>query len=56
MLGGHHAMVRTTTLRDRDRPDYNGHPERKGEDIRWAHNHDFPDFDDEVRFPDLPCE
>jgi hypothetical protein len=43
--------------RDRDRPDYNGHPDRTDEDIRdWALEHDLPYFDDEVHFPDLRIE
>lgn len=43
--------------RDRDRPDYNGHPDRTDEEIRdWALEHDLPYFDDEVHFPDLRIE
>ena len=43
--------------RDRDRSDYDGHPDRTAEEIRqWAHDHDLPYFDDEVHFPDLRIE
>jgi hypothetical protein len=43
--------------RDRDRPDYDGHPDRTEEEIRdWAQDHDLPYFDDEVHFPDLRIE
>jgi len=43
--------------RDRDRPDYDGHPDRTDEEIRaWADEHDLPYFDDEVHFPDLRIE
>lgn len=43
--------------RDRDRDDYNGHPDRDAEEIAaWAHDHDLPYFDDEVHFPDLRIE
>jgi hypothetical protein len=43
--------------RDRDRSDYDGHPDRTDEEIReWAHDHDLPYFDDEVHFPDLRIE
>jgi len=43
--------------RDRDRPDYDGHPDRTDEEIReWAHDHDLPYFDEEVHFPDLRIE
>ena len=39
---------------DRDRADYDGHPDRTDEEIReWAHEHDLPYFDEEVHFPDL---
>src|SRR6266540_3620186 len=42
---------------DRDRPDYDGHPDRTDEEIReWAHEHDLPYFDEEVHFPDLRIE
>ncbi len=43
--------------RDRDRADYDGHPDRTDEEIReWAHDHDLPYFDDEVHFPDVRIE
>jgi hypothetical protein len=43
--------------RDRDRDDYDGHPDRTDVEIReWAHEHDLPYFDDEVHFPDLRIE
>ena len=43
--------------RDRDRDDYDGHPDRTDEEIReWALDHDLPYFDDEVHFPDLRIE
>ena len=43
--------------RDRDRADYDGHPDRTDEEIReWAREHDLPYFDDEVHFPDLRIE
>jgi hypothetical protein len=43
--------------RDRDRPDYDGHPDQSDEEIRaWANEHDLPYFDDEVHFPDLRIE
>jgi hypothetical protein len=43
--------------RDRDRNDYDGHPDRTDEEIRqWALEHDLPYFDDEVHFPDLRVE
>ena len=43
--------------RDRDRDDYDGHPDRTDDEIReWAHEHDLPYFDDEVHFPDLRIE
>jgi uncharacterized membrane protein YgcG len=43
--------------RDRDRPDYDGNPDRTGAEIRaWADEHDLPYFDDEVHFPDLRIE
>jgi len=43
--------------RDRDRTDYDGHPDRTDDEIRgWAHEHDLPYFDDEVHFPDLRIE
>jgi hypothetical protein len=43
--------------RDRERDDYDGHPDRTDEEIReWAREHDLPYFDDEVHFPDLRVE
>src|SRR5262249_16571471 len=43
--------------RDRDRSDYDGHPDRTEEEIHsWAVEHDLPYFDDEVHFPDLRIE
>jgi hypothetical protein len=42
---------------DRDRHDYDGHPDRTHEEIqRWALEHDLPYFDNEVHFPDLRIE
>jgi hypothetical protein len=43
--------------RDRERDDYDGHPDRTAEEIReWALEHDLPYFDDEVHFPDVRIE
>ena len=43
--------------RDRDRPDYDGHPDRTEEEVRqWALEHHLPYFDDEVHLPDLRIE
>jgi DNA-binding MarR family transcriptional regulator len=43
--------------RDRDRDDYDGHPDRTAEEIRdWALENSLPYFDDEVHFPDLRIE
>src|SRR5262245_2601817 len=43
--------------RDRERCDYDGHPDRTDEEIRsWAAQRDLPYFDDEVHFPDLRIE
>jgi hypothetical protein len=43
--------------RDRDRDDYDGHPDRTAGEIEsWAREHDLPYFDDEVHFPDLRIE
>jgi hypothetical protein len=43
--------------RDRDRDDYDGHPDRTPEEIaRWAQDHDLPYFDDEIHIPDLRIE
>lgn len=42
---------------DKDRDDYDGHPDRTPDEIReWAHDHDLPYFDDEVHFPDVRIE
>jgi DNA-binding MarR family transcriptional regulator len=43
--------------RDRDRDDYDGHPDRDSREIElWAHEHDLPYFDEQVHFPDLRIE
>jgi hypothetical protein len=43
--------------RDRDRADYDGHPDRSDEEIReWAREHGLPYFDEEVHFPDVRIE
>jgi len=43
--------------RDRDRTDYDGHPDRTPDEIRgWAAEHDLPYFDGELHFPDLRIE
>jgi hypothetical protein len=43
--------------RDRERDDYDGHPDRTPDEIRdWAHEHDLPYFDDQVHFPDVRIE
>ncbi|MBY0495715.1 MAG: hypothetical protein K2Y23_16015 [Cyanobacteria bacterium] len=43
--------------RDRDRDNYDGHPDRTPEEIRdWAYEHDLPYFDDQVHIPDLRIE
>ncbi len=43
--------------RDRDRDDADGRPDREAHEIEeWAHDHDLPYFDDQVRFPDLRIE
>jgi DNA-binding MarR family transcriptional regulator len=43
--------------RDKDRDDYDGHPDRTPDEIReWACEHDLPYFDDEVHFPDVRIE
>ena len=43
--------------RDRDRDDYDGHPDQNAEEIaRWALEHDLPYFDEQVHFPDLRIE
>jgi hypothetical protein len=42
---------------DKDRDDYDGHPDRTPDEIReWAHEHDLPYFDEEVHFPDVRIE
>ena len=43
--------------RDRDRADYDGHPDRSAEETReWAREHSLPYFDEEVHFPDVRIE
>jgi hypothetical protein len=43
--------------RDKDRGDYDGHPDRTPDEIReWACEHDLPYFDNEVHFPDVRVE
>jgi hypothetical protein len=43
--------------RDRERDDYDGHPDRTAREIaEWAHDHDLPYYDDQVHFPDLRIE
>ena len=43
--------------RDRNRDDYDGHPDRTADEIReWALEHDLRYFDDEVHIPDLRIE
>ena len=43
--------------RDKDRDDYDGHPDRPPDEIReWAYEHELPYFDDEVHFPDVRIE
>ena len=43
--------------RDRDRPDYDGRPDRDaGEIEEWAREHDLPYFDEQVHFPDFRIE
>ena len=44
--------------RDKDRADYDGHPDRTPDEIRnWAYEHDLPySADDGVQFPDLRIE
>lgn len=42
---------------DRDRDDYDGHPDRDPAEIAaWAYEHDIPYFDEQVHFPDLRIE
>jgi hypothetical protein len=43
--------------RDREREDYDGHPDRDAREIEdWALEHDLPYFDEHVHFPDLRIE
>lgn len=43
--------------RDREREDYDGHPDRDAREIEdWALEHDLPYFDEQVHFPDLRIE
>jgi hypothetical protein len=43
--------------RDRDRDDYDGHPDRDSREIEeWAREHDLPYFDGQVHFPDVRIE
>jgi hypothetical protein len=43
--------------RDRQRDDYDGHPDRDEAEIaRWALEHQLPYFDEQVHFPDLRIE
>jgi hypothetical protein len=42
---------------DRDREDYDGHPDRDAREIEeWALEHHLPYFDEQVHFPDLRIE
>ncbi len=42
---------------DRDRDDYDGHPDRDHREVeQWALEHDLPYFDEQVHFPDLRIE
>ena len=42
---------------DRDRDDYDGHPDRDPHEIEgWAREHDLPYFDEHVHFPDARIE
>lgn len=42
---------------DRDRPDYDGRPDRdEGEIEEWAREYDLPYFDEQVHFPDFRIE
>jgi len=42
---------------DRDRADYDGHPDRDLHEIEdWAREHDLPYFDEQVHFPDARIE
>jgi len=43
--------------RDREREDYDGHPDRDPHEIQdWAHANDLPYFDEQVHFPDVRIE
>ena len=43
--------------RDRDRDDYDGHPDRDLHEIEeWAREHELPYFDEQVHFPDARIE
>ncbi len=43
--------------RDRDHPDYDGHPDRDAREIEeWALEHDLPYFDEQLHFPDVRIE
>jgi len=43
--------------RDRDRDDYDGHPDREPHEIEeWTREHDLPYFDQHVHFPDVRIE
>jgi hypothetical protein len=43
--------------RDRERADYDGHPDRDEHEIEeWAREHDLPYFDEQVHFPDVRIE
>jgi hypothetical protein len=42
---------------DKNRDQYDGHPDRTDEEIRaWAREHDLPYFDEQVHFPDARIE
>ena len=42
---------------DRERDDYDGHPDRTDQEIEeWADKHDLPYFDGQVHFPDVRIE
>jgi len=42
---------------DRDRDDYDGHPNRDAREVeQWALEHELPYFDEQVHFPDLRIE
>lgn len=43
--------------RDRERADYDGHPDRTGGEVNeWAREHGLPYFEEQVHFPDLRIE